>query len=272
MIGMIGETSGSTSPWQTFNDKKITVSAPHRIPPFLGRPTLFPKHFPNYSKYLPAPKSGEVPRGGNEIVWLGPPSRVAFNYSTEVALNEGDFKASNLFFPLAADTDTKPPRILAYLYSCSNSYPLKTQKIHGEINCWGKFHPIELWQFISHKSTKDPWRDQFLGEIAPNRTKRVVDNGNISYLRDVFAAEKQQHLSNCQTRVINRIIERYPSPIKKEPNDSLVDGNEKSPDIIPLPNDIEAVYATTVAVEMCSTSPRLPKAEVYYTVESQTCV
>ncbi|KAF8773189.1 B-cell receptor CD22 like protein [Argiope bruennichi] len=66
---------------------------------------------------------------------------------------------------------------------------------------------------------------------------------------------------------------KYPSPIKKEPNDSLVDGNEKSPDIIPLPNDIE-VYATTVAVEMCSTSPRLPKqsAEVYYTVESQTCV
>ncbi|KAG8177765.1 hypothetical protein JTE90_011103 [Oedothorax gibbosus] len=66
---------------------------------------------------------------------------------------------------------------------------------------------------------------------------------------------------------------KYPSPIKKEPNDSLVDGNEKSPDIIPLPSDIE-VYATSVAVEMCSTSPRHMKqaAEVYYTVESQTCV
>lgn len=34
-------------------------------------------------------------------------------------------------------------------------------------------------------------------------------------------------------------MSRYPSPIKKEPNDSLIDGNEKSPDIIPLPNDIE---------------------------------
>ncbi|XP_015916656.2 neural cell adhesion molecule 2 [Parasteatoda tepidariorum] len=66
---------------------------------------------------------------------------------------------------------------------------------------------------------------------------------------------------------------KYPSPLKKDPNDSLVDGNEKSPDIIPLPSDIE-VYATSVAVEMCSASPRLPKqvAEVYYTVESQTCV
>ncbi|XP_054715275.1 LOW QUALITY PROTEIN: nephrin-like [Uloborus diversus] len=66
---------------------------------------------------------------------------------------------------------------------------------------------------------------------------------------------------------------KYPSPIKKEPNDSLVDGNEKSPDIIPLPSEIE-VFATSIAVEMCSTSPRLPKdaEEVYYTVESQTCV
>lgn len=64
---------------------------------------------------------------------------------------------------------------------------------------------------------------------------------------------------------------KYPSPIKKDPDN--VDGSEKSPDIIPLPTDME-VYATPVVVEMCSASPKLQKqvAEVYYTMESQTCV
>ncbi|XP_054715266.1 protein turtle homolog B-like [Uloborus diversus] len=188
------------------------------------------------------------------------------------------------------DLKRRHPRTFNVLY-----YTPKFLGDYGTIMCWGKNEAgVQKVPCVVHL-IPDGEVSTDMGLLAPSTDDEDYDEEGssssfmspaVGVLVGVVVAlvimaivivivMRVQSPSPCKSEGAYFEEEKYKhaSPIKKEPTDSLLDGNEKSPDIIPLPNDIE-VYTTSVSVELCSTSPHLPKkAEVYYTIESsQTCV